>query len=643
MYIQFENTPIVCSQSVVCSTRRSKLKISIRACLKMSKVNSNATDNDKSLSDNAGETEGNQTDDSQPGQAFNVHVTEEGKDEGQTKVDDDSNNLNGLLENEVLNNPLGDAAEDRANLLKTCPEERDDEKQSQQEKIDRPMAEREPLITSGRHSANYDYGDEDNEENIVCSHPGSAIDANINVTYQDSSSDYHDYSTRIDANRPKSNIPSRDGAVILYRRRWYILLVLSLCVTLQNAVWGTWGPIAESAKFVYGWDTTMVFIIINCGNIGVLLPALFTGHVISGKGLRVSMVVCSFLLAIGAGLRPISRDKTIGTILIGAGQFCNGLAGSITQVIPAALSETWFPINERATATAIGVISNSLGSIVAFMLGPNLVNEPNSENSTTTDKSFLFSELSNTTWNNDTDLSDVKTISHQIWILTMIEFGVGALLFIITLVYFPAKPPTPPSRSAREERINFTQGLCTVIKQPLILLAAMSCAVPWAVYGNWMGLVNVNLHEIGISQSQSGLFGFYASIAGVVGGIAIGRIADRFQRRLKLFVMLVFLLALLIIVWITCMRIGYLPRSIALFAVSISALGFMMNAALPLCYEMACECGYPIHEGIIGVTWMNWTFVGVLATSIICLTFLREKYRRADVDIRVTSVTDKDR
>lgn len=437
-------------------------------------------------------------------------------------------------------------------------------------------------------------------------------------------------------------------------------MILSLCVTLQNAVWGTWGPIAESAKFVYGWDTTMVFIIINCGNIGVLLPALFTGHVISSKGLRVSMIACSFLLALGAGLRTISKHKTVGTILIGAGQFCNGLAGSITQVIPAALSEAWFPVHERATATAIGVISNSLGSIVSFMLGPNLVNEPNSDNTTTSNASFLYTDISNTTNGNDTRSQETETISRQIWILTMIEFCAGGFLFILTIAYFPAQPPSPPSRSAREKRINFTQGLCSVIRQPLILLAAMSCAVPWAVYGNWMALLNVNLHEIGISQSQSGLFGFYASIAGVIGGIAIGRIADRFQRRLKKFVMLVFFLALILIIWITCMRLGYLPKSIVMFGVSISALGVMMNAALPLCYEMACECGYPIHEGIIGtfisleinaaavifllikfipnigVIWMNWTFVGVLGTSTFCLAFLREKYHRTDVDIVIT-------
>lgn len=519
------------------------------------------------------------------------------------------------------------------------------------------MGEREPLLTSGRHSANLCVGDYSREnEFITSSQPGSVTDADVNESYSSSSVDYHDYSTRLDYARHDEKTSNDDRTVVIYKRRWYILLVLSMCVTLQNAVWATWGPIAESAEFVYGWDTTMIFIITNCGNIGVLLPVLFTGHMVSSKGLRVSMIVCSLLLAVGSGLRTISRQETVGTILVGAGQFFNGLAGSITQVIPAALSEAWFPINERATATAIGVISNTAGGLVAFVLGPNIVSEPNKKRNI----SNANTTLSNTTWQNNTDQIDRESISHQIWILTIIEFGVGVSLFVLTLVYFPAKPPTPPSKSATEERVNFTQGVVKVLRQPIILLAAMSCAVPWAVFGNWMGLLDVNLNDIGISQSQVGLFGAYASVAGVVGGIFIGRIADRFQRRLKLFVVTVFFLALLIIVWITCMRNGYLPRSTALFAVSISALGVMMNAALPLCYEMTCECGYPIHEGIIGtfisleinaaavifllvklipntgVKWMNWTFVGVLAMGLFCLAILKEKYHRANVDSSVT-------
>lgn len=115
------------------------------------------------------------------------------------------------------------------------------------------MAEREPLLASGRHSGRSsvyrDINGGDSDVDVVCSRPGSAIDANINVSYKDSSSDYHDYSTRIDGTRADNT--SLDGSIILYRRRWYILLVFSLCVSLQNAVWGTWGPIAESAKVIF--------------------------------------------------------------------------------------------------------------------------------------------------------------------------------------------------------------------------------------------------------------------------------------------------------------------------------------------------------------------------------------------------------
>lgn len=36
------------------------------------------------------------------------------------------------------------------------------------------------------------------------------------------------------------------------------------------------------------------------------------------------------------------------------------------------------------------------------------------------------------------------------------------------------------------------------------------------------------------------------------------------------------------------------------FAIAITVMCAAMNGALPLCYEMACELGYPIHEGLIG-------------------------------------------
>lgn len=38
------------------------------------------------------------------------------------------------------------------------------------------------------------------------------------------------------------------------------------------------------------------------------------------------------------------------------------------------------------------------------------------------------------------------------------------------------------------------------------------------------------------------------------------------------------------------------------FAVAIALLCTVMNSALPLCYELVCEAGYPTHEGLLSTT-----------------------------------------
>ena len=114
----------------------------------------------------------------------------------------------------------------------------------------------------------------------------------------------------------------------VYRLRWYILLVFSLSATLQNAAWGTWGPISQSAKVsclyclafcmyeiplknsnkylgdmgcsfywafftlkllfsfqpVYDWSTSLLTVIINCGNIGVFLSLIPAACLVNFRG-----------------------------------------------------------------------------------------------------------------------------------------------------------------------------------------------------------------------------------------------------------------------------------------------------------------------------------------------------------------------
>ena len=55
--------------------------------------------------------------------------------------------------------------------------------------------------------------------------------------------------------------------------------------------------------------------------------------------------------------------------LIGIGQMFNGFALSITGAIPPAVSEVWFPFEERSTATAIAALAGGLGGAANFIIG----------------------------------------------------------------------------------------------------------------------------------------------------------------------------------------------------------------------------------------------------------------------------------
>ncbi|KAL4237806.1 Solute carrier 49 member 4 [Mactra antiquata] len=198
----------------------------------------------------------------------------------------------------------------------------------------------------------------------------------------------------------------------VYPSRWYILLILCGGTIAQNVIWGTWGPISDSAKFVYGWDTSFIFILTNCANAGGLLPLVFTAYIVQKKGLRVSMLFGTTCLALGAGLRVITMKTPLASILNAIGQFLGGVSGCIFNAVPSQLSEVWFPLNERTTATSIAVMSNTMGGIIVFLL----------------------------------------------------VFGMSGLIFISTILYYPSRPKYPPSVSAAEVRLNFKQGLIQVVK-----------------------------------------------------------------------------------------------------------------------------------------------------------------------------------
>ncbi|XP_052769957.1 solute carrier family 49 member 4 homolog [Mya arenaria] len=424
--------------------------------------------------------------------------------------------------------------------------------------------------------------------------------------------------------------------------RWWVLFLTSMMGILNNFLWATWGPISQSALLVYGWSEGTLFWVTNVGNIAGLLLAPLGIYLVDIKGIRISLLVGMGAMAIAAGTRVITLDHTIATILIAVGQGFNGFVTAISQCLPPVVSNTWFGVSERTTVTAAGCLSFGLGAGLAFLFGPLTVNMPKMNGT-----EILVNQ------------TDVNKIESQMKTFNYMTFGFAAFLVVCTIIYSPAKPKFPPSKSANAERLSLKKGALRLMRNPFIWLISGVYSLPMGFYGNWASFLDAILTPFGIKQSEAGWMNFSAMIGGVVVGTIIGRFADLFKRKLKLILIVLNLLIVTNFAWFTCMAVDFVPRSKGLFFVSVVLGGILTSSTGPLFYEISCDTAYPAGEGLIvgflgiGVNlgasvflgidqtftgdtaWTNWALVGVYLLAVPLLFMFREKYTRLDIDIEV--------
>ncbi|XP_019633517.1 PREDICTED: disrupted in renal carcinoma protein 2 homolog [Branchiostoma belcheri] len=83
----------------------------------------------------------------------------------------------------------------------------------------------------------------------------------------------------------------------LYRRRWYILALYSILAGTQGSLWNTWGPISDSAKFVFDWEDSDIALLTNWGPIAYMVLAVPVSWLMDVKG---------FCVFAGAGIRCLT-------------------------------------------------------------------------------------------------------------------------------------------------------------------------------------------------------------------------------------------------------------------------------------------------------------------------------------------------
>ena len=423
--------------------------------------------------------------------------------------------------------------------------------------------------------------------------------------------------------------------------RFYILLLFSGFTFMQGLIWNNWGPIADSADLVYGWDSSVIAILTNLGPIAFVPGLLLFPIIMNLFGLRYGILLGMFLTCLGSVIRIFTTSYPAATIIMYIAHFLNGLAGPASMGACTTISVNWFPCNERTLATGIGGAANYLGVAVSFLIGPLMVRQINSTNHTATQLSEVTAD-----------------IYHMLYVLA----GVCVVLFLLILVYFPSKPKHPPSITANEERSNLFQSLRQLLTNVSFWIIFLCYGVATGVNSAWSGFLYPNLSmlkDIKVTQVYVGWLGFYSTIAGAISAIVIGLISDRFPRWKKTFIIVAMALAAIAAFLFTLfcnemIRVGNSTYFVITFTGILLTL--FVNSTIGIYYELSAEVGYPVPEATstmvftlannlvgfvflliaqfpqLGTSWMNWCQAVAFVVVIPVLIFTPIRYNRLNKD-----------
>lgn len=431
----------------------------------------------------------------------------------------------------------------------------------------------------------------------------------------------------------------------VYKRRWYILILFSLMSGTQGGVWNTFGPISTTAEDAFGWTDSDIGLLTNWGPISFIISIVPLIWTLEHKGLRMACLISAFFVASGTLVRIFTMETPAVNYLMNVGQMLNGLAGPIAMAGPPTVSAVWFPPEQRTRATAVGTFFGMLGTAAGFLLGPNIVPDVHGHPNGT----HLLSEK---------DTADrIERERSAIHLLMYIECVWACSIFVAMIVYFPNRPPRPPSTSAAVQREGFFVGIKNIVKLPQFWIVSLSYAASQGVLNCWMSVINVILKPHGIGEQEAGWIGFVATCGGCVLCLIFAVLADYLKRMMKWFVVGFYVLGTIsYLVFALAVEHFLFEPSKALCWSTVVIGCSMIYASTPLIFELACEIAYPVGEGTangmltllnnifgglfllimldpnIGTMWMNWMAVGSCAVCIPLLMFLKEQYNRLDLD-----------
>ncbi|KAM3612005.1 uncharacterized protein V6R79_000852 [Siganus canaliculatus] len=378
----------------------------------------------------------------------------------------------------------------------------------------------------------------------------------------------------------------------VYKRRWFVLLVLCLLNCSNATIWLTFAPVADqSAQYLkvsledINWLSVVYMV--------VAIPLSFgTTWMLDTLGLRITLILGSWLNMFGAMVRVCGtqafQSYPVLFPVVMFGQTLGALAQPLVIFAPTKLAALWFPDHQRATANTIASMSNPLGILLANILSP-----------------FIAEKAA------------------QIPLL-LIVYTIPACIicFLATVGIRSSSPPTPPSASAQAcSSEPFVQGLKLLLKNKPYLILLLCFGAGIALFTCFSTLLEQILCVQGYTNDFAGLCGALFILFGIVGAGALGLYVDKTKKFTEATKINFSLAALACVAFsvVSLMR----DQKVAV-AAACSLFGFFGFSIYPVAMELSVECSYPVGEA----TSAGLIFVSGQVQSVLYIILLQALTKR---------------
>ncbi|CAF1478776.1 unnamed protein product [Rotaria magnacalcarata] len=344
----------------------------------------------------------------------------------------------------------------------------------------------------------------------------------------------------------------------VYSIRWLQLIIYAL-VTFCNGIFpSTFSPIESQATSFFAISTTQNTVLVVISLFLYAPGTVLSMWAFQRFSMRTVMIIGS-LMNLGAWIRLFSLiTPNQGYAALVLGQILPGLSAPIFFNAAAQFSTRWFARGQRDIITAVCSMANPLG--LAF--------------------GFLFPSLIITN----------SSSSGQFLIVFATEAGFATVIALIVIISYRSSPPTPPSASDQQQASEFKRDFLLLLKNGHYLVLLFAFSIGFGLFNALISLLYELIQPSGYSSSDAGLFGAVTILSGLVSAAIAGVIMDCTHAYLAILKLLSLGACGSVVYFVIILR----PSMFYPLGLSFVLMGFFLLPLLPIVFECAIECTYPI-------------------------------------------------